>query len=47
MDYPSRLQLMHLIFGIAIADGTISGSETMLVNKLPLIWGLMLQIFNR
>jgi DnaJ like chaperone protein len=27
MDYPSRLQLMHLIFGIAEADGFIAHSE--------------------
>ena len=40
MDYPSRLQLMHLIFGIAIADGTISGSETMLVEQIALDLGI-------
>jgi DnaJ like chaperone protein len=27
MDYASRLQLMHLLFGIALADGGISHSE--------------------
>ena len=26
-DYPSRLQLMHLLFGIALADGAISQEE--------------------
>jgi len=33
-------RLMHLIFGIAIADGTISGSETMLVEQIALDLGI-------
>ncbi|WP_303316451.1 TerB family tellurite resistance protein [Flavivirga abyssicola] len=27
MDHPSRLQLMHFLFGIAKADGTVTGDE--------------------
>jgi len=27
MDYPSRLQLMHLVYGIALSDGFISPAE--------------------
>jgi DnaJ like chaperone protein len=34
MDYPSRLQLMHLIFNLAMADGTIVQSE---LNQLEQI----------
>ncbi|HLO60265.1 MAG TPA: TerB family tellurite resistance protein [Bacteroidales bacterium] len=34
MDYPSRLQLMHLIYGIALADGTISESETIQLEQI-------------
>jgi DnaJ like chaperone protein len=34
MDYPSRLQLMHLIFGIAMADGNISASETIQIEQI-------------
>jgi DnaJ like chaperone protein len=36
MDYPSRLQLMHLIFGIAKADGSVAHSEMI---QLELITG--------
>jgi DnaJ like chaperone protein len=34
MDYPSRLQLMHLIFGIALSDGTITESETIQLGQI-------------
>lgn len=34
MDYPSRLQLMHLVFGIALADGTISTAEITRIEQV-------------
>ena len=32
MDHPSRLQLMHFLFGIAKADGVVSESEEHQIN---------------
>lgn len=40
MDYPSRLQLVHLIFGIAVADGTIAEPELILIEQIALDLGL-------
>jgi DnaJ like chaperone protein len=40
MDYPSRLQLMHLIFGIALADGTITEPETIQLEQVALDLGI-------
>lgn len=40
MDYPSRLQLMHLIMGIAMADGTVSEVEINLVERIGLDLGM-------
>jgi DnaJ like chaperone protein len=40
MDYPSRLQLMHLIFGIALADGTVTEPELILIEQIALDLGL-------
>lgn len=34
LDYSSRLQLMHFLFGIAIADGEIDSSEWDLLERL-------------
>lgn len=34
LDYSSRLQLMHFLFGIAQADGTVSESELILIDKI-------------
>lgn len=34
MDYASRLQLLHYLFGIANADGTISQDEISVVNLI-------------
>ncbi len=34
LDYSSRLQLMHFLFGIAQADGAISESELNLIDKI-------------
>ena len=38
MDHPSRLQLMHFLFGIAKADGVVSESE---VNQIYTIAGYL------
>ena len=34
MDYPSRLQFMHFLFGISKADGTIASSELDLIEQI-------------
>ena len=34
MDYSSRLQLLHLLFNISIADGTINSLETEAIEKM-------------
>jgi DnaJ like chaperone protein len=34
MDYSSRLQLLHLLFNISIADGAISASEIETIEKI-------------
>jgi DnaJ like chaperone protein len=40
MDYPSRLQLIHLIYGIAQADGEISGAEMTVIEQIAYDLGL-------
>jgi len=40
MDYPSRLQLVHLIFGIAQADGSITESELIIIEQIASYLGL-------
>ena len=40
MDYPSRLQLIHLIFGIAVADGSVTEPELILIEQIALDLGL-------
>lgn len=34
MDYSSRLQLLHLLFNISIADGLVSGAELDILEKI-------------
>jgi len=34
MDYSSRLQLLHLLFNVSLADGKINKSETDLIEKI-------------
>ncbi|NOZ73966.1 MAG: DnaJ domain-containing protein [FCB group bacterium] len=34
MDHPSRLQLIHLLFGLAQADGRIDSSEVEMITKI-------------
>lgn len=40
MDYPSRLQLIHLIFGIAQSDGDISVAEMTVIEQIAYNLGL-------
>jgi len=34
LDYPSRLELLHLLYGVAYADGALHPSELNLINKI-------------
>lgn len=34
MDHPSRLQLIHLLFGLAQADGRIDSSEVDMISRI-------------
>ena len=34
MDYPSRLQMMHLLFGVSYADGKINPNELNILQKI-------------
>lgn len=34
MDYSSRLQLLHLLFNVSLADGKINKAETELIEKI-------------
>jgi len=40
MDYSARLQLMHYLFGIALADGRADVSEVNLIEKVAAAMGL-------
>jgi DnaJ like chaperone protein len=46
MDYPSRLQLMHYLFGVAHADTIIADSELELLNAMGAYLGLSPADFN-
>jgi DnaJ like chaperone protein len=40
MDYPSRLQLMHLVFGIALSDGAITEPEIIQLEQIAVDLGI-------
>lgn len=40
MEYPSRLQLMHFLFGLAAADAQIHASEINLITQIAGILGI-------
>ena len=40
MDYPSRLQLIHFLFGIAAADGEIHPDELKLIRHISINLGI-------
>ena len=39
-DYSSRLQLLHLLFGIALADGVISKDELIIIDEITARLGI-------
>ena len=41
MDYPSRLQLLHYLFGIALSDGFAHPDEVSLIEKISVYLGIM------
>lgn len=40
MDYSARLQLMHYLFGIALADGNADNSEVEIIERIAMSMGL-------
>lgn len=40
MDYSARLQLMHYLFGVAMADGRVDDSEVQLIEQIAMAMGL-------
>jgi DnaJ like chaperone protein len=40
LDYSSRLELIHLLFGVANADGIISDTESRLIEQIGLFMGI-------
>jgi DnaJ like chaperone protein len=46
MDYSSRLQLIHFLFGIAIADGLVHTEELKLINQIALTLGISKNDYN-
>ncbi len=46
LDYSSRLQLMHFLFGIAQADGNVSESEQSLIDKISYYLGIQSGDYN-
>lgn len=46
MDYPSRLQVLHFLFGIANADGEISKSEVEVITRIAEYLGISTKDFD-
>ena len=46
MDHPSRLQLLHFLFGVAQADGIVLESEVMMINKISTYLGINISDFE-
>jgi DnaJ like chaperone protein len=46
MDYPSRLQLIHLLYGISKADGMVSAEEQKTVERISYYMGIKPEDFN-
>jgi DnaJ like chaperone protein len=40
MDYSSRLQLLHLLFNVSLADGVIDPSELLIIEKISSYLGV-------
>jgi DnaJ like chaperone protein len=46
MDYSSRLQLLHLLFGISKADGLVTPEELKMVERIAYYMGIKTEDFN-
>jgi len=46
MDYSSRLQLMHYLFGVAMADGRVDQSEAALISEIAGYMGINISDFQ-
>ncbi|MFU8843772.1 MAG: TerB family tellurite resistance protein [Bacteroidales bacterium] len=46
MDHPSRLQLIHFLFGISLADGHVHVKEVELISKISTYLGISTMDFN-
>jgi len=46
VDYPSRLQLIHLLFGVAYADGVVSVEEQDVISRIAEYLGVPTQDYE-
>ncbi len=46
MEYSSRLQLIHLLFGIALADGELHSTEEDAIQKISILLKLSIQDYQ-
>lgn len=46
VDYPSRLQLIHLLYGVAFADGVVSKEEQDVINDIANFLGVSSQDYE-
>ncbi len=46
VDYPSRLQLIHLLFGVAYADGVVSKDELDVISNIANFMGISSQDYE-
>jgi len=46
VDYPSRLQLIHLLFGVAYADGVVSNEEQAVISDIAGFMGISTQDYE-
>jgi DnaJ like chaperone protein len=40
MDYPSRLQMLHFLFGIALSDGSLESAEIRVIEEIAGFMGV-------
>jgi len=46
MDHPSRLQLLHYLFGISMADGHVHAKEVEIISRISNYMGISMADFN-
>ncbi len=46
MDYPSRLQMMHLLFGVSYADGIVHAAELNILQNISNYLGINVKDFD-